>query len=157
MCTSKLQCFRIATIALVCSLLWGCGSKPDGYPTWVLRGDTILEMRLPTTKEGRAEVMALDTDRIAYRAFLPINVQTIINRATVPDAMWDAFEALRHDWCAQHPTFVPDTPKEANYVVTVKCGPFTNPVYHIRPADLPAPLRALVDLVPSTIDPNYSQ
>jgi hypothetical protein len=27
---------------------------------------------------------------------------------------------------------------------------FNNPVYFVRPADLPPPLRALIDLVPST-------
>jgi hypothetical protein len=128
-------------------LLAGCGAKP-GYSGY-LRGDTLLYLRLPI-QDGRQESIGYGKLQLAGRSFNPVSVRTHINTVLIPEPLWTDLESLRHLWCNQPPTGSARTPSDADFVVVFQCGKVRNPVNAILPSALPLPLRALIDLVPST-------
>jgi hypothetical protein len=116
-----------------------------------LRGNTILDLRLPIREATQQDGISVSSDHIALRSFSPLTVRTQINRVRVPDALWKDLEQSRLDWCQQPPTFVSVTPNDADYRIILKCEQADeDPRYFVHPSDLPALLHALVDLVPST-------
>lgn len=138
--------WMIAAVALML-ILSGCrinGAK--------LRGNTVLFLRFPvgTTQE---ESITLVADHIASRSFLPVTVHTDMNSVILPSSLWNDLENLRQRWCTQPPTMVSITPNDADYLIVLKCEQADeDPRYYIHPSDLSAPLRALIELVPSTAD-----
>lgn len=95
------------------------------------------------------ENIVLNKNRIVSRTFVPVTVQSRINRVDVPESMWIELENLQQDWCDHPPSFVSDGKEDANFGVTFQCGRLRNPIYLISPSQLPTPLRDLIELVPS--------
>lgn len=140
---------RLYTVfGIVFTLLLASGCGVNGRNPGVLRGNTVLSIRFPLANE-KIEVLGLDKDRVASRAFLPLTNRSFTREMLIQEDMFNELEQLRHDWCETPPTFIPDELIEANYEVVFQCGKNTNPVYRIRPSELPAPFQELVDLVPS--------
>ena len=147
MIRSKVLICSLSAILLL-ALLAGCGAEP-GY-SGALRGDDILYLRL---QNGQQESIVLDKQRLASRSFDPVTVRTHVNRVVIPEPLWTDLENLRQSWCAQPPTSVSRIPDDAAFEVVFQChqlSGFNNTVYFVRPTELPPPLRALIDIVPST-------
>jgi hypothetical protein len=53
-------------------------------------------------------------------------------------------------WRRFPPSGTSRTPRDTDFVVVFQCDYVNNPVSAVPPSDLPQPLRALIDLVPST-------
>jgi hypothetical protein len=146
MMRSKVLMCRLSAV-LILALLPGCGAQ-RGYSGY-LRGDELLYLRLPI-QDGRQESIVSGKQHLASRSFDPVTVQTHINRVMIPDSLWMDLENLRHDWCNQPPEGASLAPNDTDFVIVFQCGKVQNPVNAVVPSDLPQPLRALIDLVPST-------
>jgi hypothetical protein len=146
MLRSKVLLCGISAV-LILALLPGCGAQ-RGYSGY-LRGDELLYLRLPI-QDGRRESIVLGKQHLASRSFDPVTIQTHINRVMIPESLWTDLENLRHTWCSQPPSEAARTPSDTDFVIVFQCGKVQNPVNAVEPPDLPQPLRALIDLVPST-------
>jgi hypothetical protein len=116
-----------------------------------LRGITILELHLPV-RASKRESITVTSNRGAARSFLPVAIGTDINLVDIPEPLWTELENLRRSWCTQPPDFVSVQLDDADYQIVLDCNGRRDPIYSVHPADLPPPLRALIDLVPSTSD-----
>jgi len=146
---------RYGCTLILLMLLGGCGAK--NYYSGNLRGDTLLYLRLPI-QDGRQESIEYGEhgsiqygkEHLASRSFDPVTVRTHINTVPISEPLWTDLENLRHMWCNQPPTGAARRPNDADFVVVFQCGKIQNPVNAVLPSDLPQPLRALIDFVPST-------
>lgn len=142
--------YRFILVPLVAGLLLcnGCqAGKQQASATGYLRGNTILSLRLPV-HGTRRDVIEVNAERRAGRAFTPSLSPVAVNYATIPDGMWDNLEALRRAWCDHPPAFATGPLTEDKYSVVFQCGRFADPVFAVPPDRLPPALRELVQLVP---------
>jgi hypothetical protein len=134
------------SIAAVAMILVLSGCRISGG---TLRGKEILFLRLPI-HTAQEESITVTSDRVASRSFVPVTVHTEINRMIVPDSLWNDLKQLSQSWCQHQPTFVSATPNNTDYGIVLKCDWAEDASYYVHATDLPPPLRALIELVPST-------
>jgi hypothetical protein len=135
--------WSIATVAMI---LVVSGCRINGG---ALRGKEMLFLSLPI-HAAQAESITVTSDRVASRSFIPVTVHTAINRMIVPDSLWNDLEQLRQSWCQHQPSFVSAPPNTTAYGIVLKCDWAEDAIYYASSTDLPAPLHALINLVPAT-------
>jgi len=137
----------IFILLIIILLLSGCTQKRGS--TGYLRGDLMFFMDFPL-QNGKQDTLAYAKEPFVTRAFSPFTVQTIANRAAIPDPLWHDLAVLREEWCQHSPIKPSRAPKDTDYVFIFQCGQVENPVYAVPPELLPPAIQALIALVPST-------
>lgn len=137
-------------VALILSLilLGSCGVVRASSGS--LRGTTVLELIFPVQTDGRTEVISVNADRMAGRAFVPTTVRSDVNSMQLSETVWTGLEQLHQRWCTQAPAYAVRTPRSTDFEVVFQCGRINNPAYYVAPSALPPELRALVEAIPST-------
>ena len=93
------------------------------------------------------EGISVSSDHTVVRSVVPVNTNTLIRHADIPDDLWQNVLTLRQEWCVQPPSYAYPTTDPTRYDIVIKCD-WSTPIYSIAPTDMPEPLTQVIALIP---------